>query len=62
MLLSEKHSYNNKIFMKVSSIDEFHVDDLSVELFEERYFKAGWETRKKELMSIQIYDNFDHLL
>ena len=39
MLLSEK--YSNNIFMKVSSIDEFHVDNLSKELFEERYFRAN---------------------
>ena len=38
MLWFEKCS--TKIFMKVSSIDEFHVDDLSIELFEERYFRA----------------------
>ena len=43
MLLSEK--YSNNIFMKVSSIDEFYVDDLSIELFVERYFMAKRETR-----------------
>ena len=43
MILSEK--YSNKIFMKVSSIEEFHVDDLSMELFEERYFRAKRDIR-----------------